>query len=65
LSNLVVGLLNNDGYMLQIGILMGLGDGIARVYSRPVEAVRTLEVGYVRLSTSGAELGYFEPRQPA
>jgi polynucleotide 5'-hydroxyl-kinase GRC3/NOL9 len=64
LSNLVVGLLNNDGYMLQIGILIGLGKGTARVYCRPVEAVRKMEVGYVKLSTTGTELGYFEPRQP-
>ena len=60
LSNLIVGLLNDDGYMLQIGVLMGLGNGTARVYSRSVEAVRKIEVGYVKLSTAGIELGYFE-----
>ena len=64
LSNLVVGLLNNDGYMLQIGILIGLGNGTAKIYCRPAQAVRNIEVGYVRLSTAGTELGYFEPRQP-
>jgi polynucleotide 5'-hydroxyl-kinase GRC3/NOL9 len=60
LTNLIVGLLNDDGYMLQIGVLMGFGNGTARVYCRSVEAVRRIEVGYVKLSTAGIELGYFE-----
>lgn len=60
LGNLVVGLLNDDGYMVQFGVLIGFGDQSARIYCRPVEAVRRIEVGYVKLSTTGAELGYFE-----
>jgi polynucleotide 5'-kinase involved in rRNA processing len=60
LSNLVVGLLNGDGYMIQIGILIDVGDQTARIYSRPAESVRRIEVGYVKLSTAGTELGYFE-----
>lgn len=64
LSNLVVGLLNNDGYMLQIGILIETGNMTARIYCRPVQALRKIEVGYVKLSKTGSELGYFEPRQP-
>jgi polynucleotide 5'-hydroxyl-kinase GRC3/NOL9 len=61
-NNLVVGLLNDEAYMLQIGILFGLTDLTAKVYCRSVENVRRIDVGYVKLSTKGTELGYFEPR---
>lgn len=61
LDNLIVGLLDDEGYMLQIGILMGTTKDTARVYCRSVVGIRTVEVGYVKLSTSGTELGYYEP----
>jgi polynucleotide 5'-hydroxyl-kinase GRC3/NOL9 len=61
LSNLIVGLLNAKGYMLEMGILIGLTDDSARVYCRSVEGAHKIELGYVKLSRDGTELGYFEP----
>ena len=59
----VVGLLNNEGFMLEIGIFMGFENDELRVYSKSVEGVRKIEVGYVKLSTDGTELEYSEPSQ--
>jgi len=63
LNNLIVGLLNDDGCMLEIGILTGLENDTAKVYCRSLECVHKIEVGYVKLSKYGTELGYFEPRE--
>ncbi len=63
LNGLVVGLLDDGDYMLRIGILMGFETDTARVYCGSAEGARKIEVGYVRLSTDGTELGYFEPRE--
>lgn len=60
LNNLIVGLLNSQGYLLQIGVLMCLKNEALRVYSKSVEGVRKIEVGYIKLSTDGTELGYFD-----
>jgi len=60
-ENLGVGLLDREGYMLQLGILMNIENESVRVYSRSVDNVRRLDIGQVRLSTSGIELGYHEP----
>jgi polynucleotide 5'-kinase involved in rRNA processing len=60
-KSLVVGLLDGEGFMLQIGIFMGLENDELRVYSKSVEGVRKIEVGYVRLSTDGTELEYSDP----
>ena len=60
LSNLIVGLLDEKGYLLQIGVLLDFGTGLLKVYSRPIEGVREIELGYVKLSTDGVELGYLE-----
>jgi len=62
LNSLIVGLLDDEGYMLEIGVLMGLANDTARVYCRSVEGVHKIEVGYLKLSKDGTELGYFEPR---
>jgi polynucleotide 5'-hydroxyl-kinase GRC3/NOL9 len=64
LNSLIVGLLDGDGYMLEIGVFMGFANDTARIYCRSVERVHKIEVGYVRLSKDGTELGYFEPREP-
>lgn len=63
LNSLIVGLLDDQGYLLQIGILMAVENDTLRVYCRSVEGVRKIEVGYVKLSAEGAELGYFEPQE--
>jgi polynucleotide 5'-hydroxyl-kinase GRC3/NOL9 len=60
LSNLIVGLVDHQGYMLQIGVLLGLEADSLRVYSRPVSRLGEIELGYVKLSTDGVELGYLE-----
>jgi polynucleotide 5'-hydroxyl-kinase GRC3/NOL9 len=60
LENLIVGLIDGDGYLLQIGVLLRFEKGYLQIYSRPAEGVREIEIGYVRLSTDGIELGYLE-----
>ena len=60
LENLIVGLLDDDGYLLQIGVLLKFEKGYLKIYSRPAEGVREIEIGYVQLSTDGSELGYLE-----
>jgi polynucleotide 5'-hydroxyl-kinase GRC3/NOL9 len=61
LNGLIVGLTEENGHLIQIGIFRGVeGDG-ARVYCRDTMNLRKLEFGYIRLSTSGREIGYFDP----
>jgi len=60
LGNLVVGLLDSEGYLLQIGVLLALEEDLVKVYSRPADHLREIELGYVKLSAAGAELGYLE-----
>ena len=60
LRNLIVGLLDAQGYLLQIGILQNLDENSFSVYSRPAEGLRDVELGNVKLSPSGVELGYLE-----
>lgn len=59
-EGLIVGLLDDSGYLLHIGIFMGISKDTVSVYSRSIEGVRTIEVGYVKLSLDGREIGYFE-----
>jgi len=60
LRNLIVGLLDAQGYLLQIGILQNLDENSFSVYSRPAERLKDVELGNVKLSPSGVELGYLE-----
>ena len=60
LRNLIVGLLDAQGYLLQIGILQSLDEDSFRVYSRSTDHLRNIELGNVKLSTDGIELGYLE-----
>ncbi len=60
LNNLIVGLLDDRRYLLQIGVLLGVQKDSVRIYSKPVEAAREIEIGYVKLSLDGVELGYLE-----
>jgi len=60
LKNLLVGLLNEHGYLLRIGILMNAEHDFLKIFSRSVERSRIVELGYVKLSTDGTELGYVD-----
>jgi polynucleotide 5'-hydroxyl-kinase GRC3/NOL9 len=60
LSNLIVGLLDENRYLIQIGVLLNIEAGTVRVFARPAEGIRMIELGYVRLSTAGSELGFVE-----
>ena len=58
--NLMVGLSNEEGYLLQVGILMNADEHSLHIFTRSVEHVREVELGYIRLSIDGTELGYVE-----
>jgi polynucleotide 5'-hydroxyl-kinase GRC3/NOL9 len=60
LRNLLVGLLDQEGFLLQIGVLLGFEKELVRVYSRSADLLKEIELGYVRLTTDGVELGYVE-----
>lgn len=60
LRNLIVGLLDAQGYLLQIGILQSLDQESFRVYSRSTDHLKEVELGNVKLSPDGVELGYLE-----
>ena len=60
LSNVLLGLLNDKGFMDQIGILERMTSNDLTVYSRAVHQTVTIEFGYVKLSRDGSELGFLE-----
>jgi polynucleotide 5'-hydroxyl-kinase GRC3/NOL9 len=60
LSNLIVGLLDQNQYLVQIGVLLAFEPGTVRVYCKPAEGIRTIELGHLKLSTNGNELGFVE-----
>jgi len=57
LTNVLLGLLNDKGFMDQIGILERITANSLTVYSRAIQPV-TIEFGYVKLSRDGSELGF-------
>jgi len=59
-DNLIVGLLDEKGYLIQIGVLLYTEAETVRVYSRPAQGVRRIELGYIKLATTGKELGFLE-----
>ena len=60
LRDLIVGFLGENGYLIQIGIFQGIEDAAVRVYCKEFSDARAIEFGYVRLSISGREIGYFD-----
>ena len=58
LRNLIIGILDENGYLLQLGILRDIECDALRIYSRPVSTIRRIGLGYVKLSISGREIGY-------
>ena len=61
LSNVIVGLLDEKGYLVQVGVLLAFELGRVRVYCKPAEGIRTIELGYLKLLTNGNELGFVGP----
>jgi polynucleotide 5'-hydroxyl-kinase GRC3/NOL9 len=60
LKNLLVGLSDVDGYLLQIGVLTNAYNDSLHIFSRPVGHLRCVEFGYVKLLTNGTELGFVD-----
>lgn len=60
LNNLILGLLDSQGYLLQLGILLEVEKDTLRIYSRLTDGLEEIELGFVRLSVNGVELGYLE-----
>jgi polynucleotide 5'-hydroxyl-kinase GRC3/NOL9 len=58
LRNLIVGILDARGFLLEIGILIDVEGQLAKIFSRATGAFSKVEVGYVKLSTSGREIGF-------
>jgi len=56
--NLIVGLLDCESYLVNIGILTGVYGQTATIYSRETKAFERIEVGRVKLSGSGREIGF-------
>jgi polynucleotide 5'-hydroxyl-kinase GRC3/NOL9 len=60
LGNLIVGFLDEENHLRQIGVLLTIENESLKIYSRTVDNFASIEVGYVKLSTGGVELGYLE-----
>lgn len=60
LSNLLVGFLNDRGFLDQIGILETMTHSSLTVCSRAIHQPVTIEFGYVKLAIDGSELGFVE-----
>jgi polynucleotide 5'-hydroxyl-kinase GRC3/NOL9 len=60
LKDALVGFLGAEGFLLEIGVLKEIVPSamIVRVWSRVTSALSRIEVGNVRLSSDGRELGY-------
>ena len=58
LHNLIIGILNEDGYLMQIGVLLDVDRDSAHIYSRQADEFNRIELGYIRLTTSGREIGF-------
>jgi polynucleotide 5'-hydroxyl-kinase GRC3/NOL9 len=60
LRNLIVGLLDRQGFALGVGILLEYDrrHGVVKIHSSPQDAVAKIEIGNVRLTPDGVEIGY-------
>jgi polynucleotide 5'-hydroxyl-kinase GRC3/NOL9 len=58
LTNVVLGLLNDEGFLDQLGILENISSSLLTVYSRAIHQPVTIEFGYVKLLRDGSELGF-------
>ena len=60
LNNVLLGFLNDKGFLEQIGILETMTRSYLTVYSRRIHQPVTLEFGYVKLTRDGSEVGFLE-----
>ena len=58
LRNTIVGLLDNEGFLLGIGVLLEFEKNSLRIYSKIVQDVSVIELGLVKLSLDGTETGF-------
>jgi len=58
LLNLIIGILDDAGYLTHIGILIDIQHDTARIYSTQRDAIRNIALGFVKLSRSGEEIGF-------
>jgi hypothetical protein len=56
--NFIVGFLNSTGLLLEIGILLSLNERSTKIYTRYNGEQNQIEVGRVKLSMNGSELGF-------
>jgi polynucleotide 5'-hydroxyl-kinase GRC3/NOL9 len=59
-KNLLVGLSDENDYLLQIGILTNADNDSLHIFTRPVGHLRCVEFGYVKLLADGTELGFVD-----
>jgi polynucleotide 5'-hydroxyl-kinase GRC3/NOL9 len=59
-TGLIAGLLDPDGFMLEIGVTMSLERDLVKIHTRWVGKVKQVEFGQVRLTADGVELGYVD-----
>ena len=60
LNNIIVGLLDEESYMLRVGVLLGMERNSLQLYCSSPDQATSLEFGYVRLSIDGLELGFVD-----
>ena len=56
--NFIVGFLNSEGLLLEIGILLGLNEKSIKIYTRYSGESNQIEVGRVKLLKNGSELSF-------
>jgi polynucleotide 5'-kinase involved in rRNA processing len=59
-KDIIVGLLDKNGFLLQIGVLLSWTREKVTIYSKEAKNATTIELGFVRLTAEGDELGYVE-----
>jgi polynucleotide 5'-kinase involved in rRNA processing len=59
-QGLIAGLLDEEEFLLQIGVTVSLQHDSLRVYTRSVDGVGKVEFGQIKLTTDGRELGFLE-----
>lgn len=58
LKDLIVGILDKEGYLIEIGILTNFERDAATIYSRHAGEFRNIEAGHVKISKTGREMGF-------
>jgi polynucleotide 5'-hydroxyl-kinase GRC3/NOL9 len=59
LRNLIIGILNEDGYLIQIGLLIDINRDSVHIYSRQwADEIHRIELGCLKLTTSGTEIAF-------